>query len=82
MDGPSSRSGWGAFAAVISCALPAHAQGLPTAETAGEELAETMRTGIVPLFTAMGAGMLFMAVLVVFAVLVLRPRLPSQLSGA
>lgn len=82
MDRASSRSGWAALAAGLLVALPAHAQEMPTAANAGEELAETMRTGIVPLFTAMGAGMLFMAVLVVLAVMMLRPRLPSQLSGA
>ncbi|UJR85706.1 hypothetical protein [Sandaracinus amylolyticus] len=82
MDRASSRSGWAALAAWLLFALPAHAQETPAPMSPGEELAETMRTGIVPLFTAMGAGMLFMAVLVVLAVMMLRPRLPTNLSGA
>ena len=41
------------------------------------DMAETMRTGLVPLFSAIGVGVLFMATLTVLAVIWLRPRLPQ-----
>ena len=74
-----------AVAALAVAALVAVAPASPSAARAqsgslesgaGADMAETMRTGLVPLFGAMGAGILVMGALVLIAVLMLRPRMP------
>lgn len=79
MDHVASRALWLALGAWL-IATSVKAQGAPPpfgAASTPTEMAETMSTGLVPLFTAMGVGVLIMSVFVVIAVVWLRPRMPQ-----
>lgn len=69
---------WSAVLATTLVAFTAHAQDLPVEPDVGPGSAfeETMSTGLVPLFSAIGVGVALMLVLAAIASILMRPRLP------
>lgn len=70
---------WSTALATFLVSATVRAQDVPI-QTFGAEpgsaFEETMSTGLVPLFTAMGAGIAFMLLLALCFSLVMRPRMP------
>jgi hypothetical protein len=69
---------WSAVLATTLAAVTAHAQEVPVEQNAspGSMFEETMSTGLIPLFTAIGAGIAIMFLLAAIVTIALRPRLP------
>ncbi|MDQ3036294.1 MAG: hypothetical protein M3Y87_28095 [Myxococcota bacterium] len=70
---------WSTALATFLVSATVRAQEVPIAPLGhgpGSAFEDTMSTGLVPLFTAMGAGIAFMLLLAIFASLIMRPRMP------